>query len=101
MQIRENNSTSILPAYALYWSDNKRHYLFLPYEGYEGLQVITEDSCELISDDLTNFEILRTENGEDIILHKAMQKSVLLDRLTDYDAEAMAEFLKNLNSYIK
>jgi hypothetical protein len=100
MLIRENRYGKIVPAYAMYWSDNKRHYLFIPYEGYEGLQVTDESSCDLISDDLTNFEILRMESGSDIILHKAIKKDVLLDRLTDYDAEAMAEFLNNLKSYI-
>lgn len=99
MLIRENHSDKIVEAYAIYWSDRKRHYFFIPYPGYEGLQATDEYSCELISDDLTNFEIFRNENGDDLILHKAIEGYRLLDRLIDYDAEAMAEFLSNLKAY--
>lgn len=99
MLIRENHSDKIVEAYAIYWSEKKRHYLFIPYPGYEGLQVTDENSCELIDDNLSDFEIIKTQSGVDIILHKAIEGYRLLDRLTDYDAEAMAQFIENLKSY--
>lgn len=87
----------VLEVYAIYWFDEVRYHLVIPYDGYDGFIVVNENNCEVIDSSIDGFILIKSGSGRDMFIHWATEKDALLDRLTDPpDAEAVAELKRRI-----
>lgn len=98
MKIKENIRNYSVDVYGIYWVDGIRHHLIVPYNGYNGLIVVTEDNCEITDSTVNNFIIKKGDYGRDILIHKIVERTGLIYRLIDHDPEAMVEFKSALRA---
>lgn len=87
---------------AIYWpnipvnSEGVRHYLLVSDENWSGLTTATEDMCEVVDPNLSDFDLRKGANGRDMLVHWAAVEDALLDRMIEYDQAAMMEFRRRL-----
>lgn len=95
--IERDGFNRIVEVYAIYWMDGLRHHLIIPYDGYNGFTVVTENNCDVVDKSINGFILRKSGNGGDILVHWAAEKDDLLDRLIDPpDAEAIAELKRRI-----
>lgn len=88
--------------YSIYWprlpahSADVRHYLVVADENWSGLTTATEDMCEVVDPNLSDFDLRKGANGRDMLVHWAAVEDALLDRMIEYDQAAMMEFRRRL-----
>jgi hypothetical protein len=99
MKIRTRDQGNDVEVYAVYWYDNLRHYLVIPYTGYEGFDAYTENNSDLLDPSIDNFVVRKNSDGQDMLLHKAASQDDLLDELIEHDQDAMKTFLERLREY--
>lgn len=96
MKIREFGRESEVAVVAMYWEKglrkNRRIYMVVPYDGYEGLITVGEDDCELTDPSIDGFRLAKSASNEDIIVLAIILDNDLLDRMIDHEPAAMAEF---------
>ena len=93
MKIKPHDENHIVDVYAVYWYDNVRHYLIIPYKGYNGFNACLESKSDVIDTSLNDFVIVKNSKGNDLLIHRIIYDNNLLDDLIDHDPEAMAKFL--------
>lgn len=87
-----------IEVYGIYWSEGKRLYFVIPYEGYEGFLAIDEKESEIVDPTLKDTFVLRKDDaGGDLFLHWAADKDNLIYDLIEHDPAAMTEFKKRLS----
>lgn len=88
--------------YAVYWAEhlgiNERYYLFIPYDGCEGVGAIKNSECEVVDVSVDDFVLISNDNGSDMLVHKEAYRDSLLDRLIEHEPDAMKEFILRLAS---
>lgn len=95
--VQKDGFNRTVDVYAICWIDGLRHHMIIPYEGYDGLTVVTENNCEIVDNSINNFVLRKSNRGGDTLIHWAAEKDDLLDRLIDPpDAEAVAELKRRL-----
>lgn len=97
MKIMEKDGFErVVEVYAIYWFDEVRHHLVIPYKEFGGLMVVTEENCDVIDPSIDGFVLIKSGSGRDMFIHWATEKDALLDRMIDHDPEAMEEFERRL-----
>lgn len=97
MKIKENSRDLSVDVIAIYWVNGIRHVLVIPYDGYEGLIVVTEEKCEVVDYNIDGF-ILRMGTLGDILVHALASKDDLLDDMINHKPGANEEFLRRLRN---
>ena len=96
MKIKELTRNYAVEVYAIYWLDNVRYHLIIPYMGYGGLITVNESKCEVLDPSVDGFILTKSGSGSDMFIHWATEKDALLDRMIDHDPQAMEEFERRL-----
>lgn len=87
----------VLDVYAFYWVDGRRSHLVIPYEGFEGLIVVSENKCDVVDPSVDGFILKKSYSGYDMFVNWAAEQGNLLDRLIDPPApEAVSELLRRI-----
>lgn len=93
MIVQEKDSSESVAVHAIYWIDGKRYYLVIPYQGFEGLDVLSKDDCIVLDQRIGNEFVLYENNGVDILVNKALLENDLLSRAIDFEPGAIDEYL--------
>ena len=97
--IKEIGRDKPVKVWMLYWEDNKRFHMVVPYEGYEGLIILSHDQVEIIDPSVNDFTLKKDDYGGEVLIHNLVNNGDLIYKMIDHDAEAMKEFERRLAVY--
>lgn len=96
MKIRELTRETEVVVVAVYWAQyqgaRQRHFLVVPYDGYEGLIAVAESECEITDSSLDGFRLVKGASQQDMLVLSSVLESDLLDRMIEHDPTAMVQY---------
>ena len=102
---KEDPLNRIVTVYAIYWATNpnikkfgQRMQLVGPYDGYDALVVVPEESTKVIDSSIDGYRIKKMPDGGDLIVHWAVDDGDLLFRLTENDRDAVLELRRRIDT---
>ncbi len=93
MFVKEKSREFSTRVLAMYWVDGERYHLVIPYEGYNGLVVITEKECEITDNRIDDMIIIRLSQGRDVLINTIIDNNDIYAEMVDHQPDAMAQFL--------
>lgn len=96
MKVRSRDRGKDLIPITIYWADRLGSYQMICFAmskaNYRDMAVFLGDELEVLDGSMREYELVRKESGEHIIVHNLALELGLVDRLTEYDDGAMSLF---------
>jgi hypothetical protein len=99
MIVKEKGRENSVEVYVLYWSNDKRYHMVIPYDGYNGLITLDQDEVEIIDPSVDGFVVRKDDYDGEILVHKLANDDGLIYKLIDHDPDAIREFERRRSEY--
>jgi hypothetical protein len=92
----DGDSDALVAAH--YVRDGVRYYLFVPMVGAQGVNVVSEEECQVVEPENGLFKEMTNSVGDTIFVDPAALEGGLLDKLIEHEDGAVEELMRRIES---
>lgn len=86
-----------LAVFAIYWDNDIRYHLVIPYRDYRGFIVVGSDESSVADSSIDGYFLRKSGSKRDMLVHWSVNDGNLLDRLINPpDEDAVTELERRL-----